>query len=433
MAESISRHWYALVDGNNFYVSCERAFSPRLQGRPVGVLSNNDGCIIARSDELKALGVRMGTPPHQIRSLVRRHKIKLLSSNYSLYADMSRRLNDLLSEFCPEVQPYSIDESFVRMTGFYADGLLEQGRQIEAAAHQWLHLPVSVGIAPTRTLAKLANRCAKQRTQNKTFLLDADSAATQALLKATPVDQVWGIGSKLAKRLEAMGIETAWQLREAPLEWIAQRFSVVLQRTQLELRGIEATPAASTAEGRQQLRVSRTFGSPCRLEQDCLEAVQHYVQRAAEKLRAQRSETSAMTVFLRTNPYRSDLPQFSESLVWQFDQPTDDTTEMLQVARRLLRRLWQPGYVYQKAGVLLMDLTSKARRQQVLFETPERQIQKARNERLMQVIDTLNQQQGRGKVGFGLPRKEAAWPMRQANRSPEYTTDWADLPEVVAR
>ncbi|SFB89651.1 DNA polymerase V [Marinospirillum celere] len=426
--------WVALVDGTNFFVSCERAFSPRLHGRPVGVMSNNDGCIIARSDELKALGVPMGAPVHKIQHLIRRHRIALLSSNFTLYADMNRRLNDILSCFSDRVEPYSVDESFVELSGFFTDGLLEQGRQIEQAIAQQAHLPVGVGIAQTRTLAKLANSQAKLKRQGpKVSVLDADADSTCQLLEATPVEEVWGVGKRLAERLRRLGIDNAWQLREAPEAMLRKRFSVTLARIQMELKGQPCHDGSGKETAKKQLRVSRSFGRASDNQQEVLDALRHHVQRAAEKLREQKSLVKTFSIFLRTNPFRSDRPQHSDTLLYQFDQPTADTTEMLEAARKLLRRLWREGYHYHKAGVLLMELVDASPAQLSVLETSETQNQRLKRERLMQVMDRVNLSQGRGSVTLGVGMKEAGWKARQEKRSPAYTTSWQELPKVVAR
>lgn len=428
------RKWIALVDVNNFYVSCERAFAPRLKGRPIAVLSNNDGCVIARSNELKALGVEMGAPTYKLNHLVSRYRAVLMSSNYPLYADMSRRFNDVLGRFSDQVESYSIDETFVAMPGFFADTLRQLGTAMEKAILQEVHLPVGIGIAPTRTLAKLANNVAKQQLEGqRVYLLEPDSDATQELLKATPVGQVWGIGKKLSERLQAVGINTAWQLRKSPESLIKRRFPITVQRTQLELQGISCQQQIQEAKVRKQLVVSRSFGQASDQMLDVAEAVRSHVNRAAERLRKQKSVARAITVFLRTNTFNKDQPQHSDSMVWVFDEPTADTSEMLNAAQRLLRRMWRKGYRYHKAGVLLMDLTDQSVAQLPLLEQPKASAQRAKNQRLMQVMDEINQQQGRQKIMLGANRKTAAWHAKQAACSPAYTTSWQDIPRVVAR
>lgn len=431
---TVDRKWIALVDVNNFYVSCERAFAPRLRGRPIAVLSNNDGCVIARSNELKALGVGMGTPTYKLNHLVRRYRAILMSSNYPLYADMSRRFNDVLGRFSDEVESYSIDETFIAMPGFFTSTLRELGSAMEKAIAREVHLPVGIGIAPTRTLAKLANRVAKQQPKGeRVYLLEPDSKETEQLLKATQVGDIWGVGARLSERLQAQGISNAWQLREMPENLIKRQFPITLVRTQLELQGISCQEQVQQAKKRKQLVVSRSFGQASDALLDVTEAVRSHVNRAGERLRKQKSVAGAMTVFLRTNSFNDDLPQHSDSRVWVFDQPTADTSEMLQAAQKLLRRMWRKGYKYHKAGVLLMDLTDESALQLPLLDQPEVGARRVRNERLMQVMDEINNQQGHDSLVLGVNRKVAAWHAKQAACSPGYTTSWQDIPRVVAR
>lgn len=425
--------WVGLVDCQNFYVSCERAFAPRLLGRPVAVLSNNDGCVIARSEELKALGVAMGTPTHQIRHLIRRYRLALLSSNFTLYADMNRRFNDVLGRFSPQVEPYSIDESFIELAGASTQDLFEQGCQLASVIAQEVHLPVRVGIGQTRTLAKLANLLAKQQATTGTLVLDADSDLCRKSLEQTAVGDVWGVGKHLAERLQGMGINTAWQLREAPEPLIRRRFSLPVQRIQWELKGFVCREGKAESKQRKSLRVTRSFGSACSNFDEVLDAVRTHVQRVAEKLREQQSLATTLSVYLRTNPYRSDLPQHSDSLVYHFMQPTSDTSEMLAVARKLLKRMWRPGFAYQKAGVLLLDLVDVATEIPSLLDNQESRRLRAKRERMMQLMDQINREQGSGSLMLGMNRSGTAWKAKQEKRSPAYTTCWQDLPQVVAR
>lgn len=430
----IDQRWVALIDVNNFYVSCERAFAPRLKGRPVAVLSNNDGCVIARSEELKALGVEMGTPTWKLTHLVRRYRAVLMSSNFPLYADMSRRVNDVLSRFSNDVDPYSIDESFVHLPGFFTSTLRELGQEIEQAIMREVHLPVGVGIAATPTLAKLANRAAKKRADGqRVVLLETNAEATCQLLQETPVKAVWGVGSRLAERLEQLGIVNAWQLREAPDALIKKKFSITLLKTKLELQGRYCRRKEQQNQPRQQLLVSRSFGKASADLLDLSEAIRAHVNRIAERLRAQKSRARVISVFLRTNPFDQDQPQHSDAMVWVFDQPTADTSELLHVAQKLLRRIWRAGHRYHKAGVQLMDLTSQDSEQLSLLDNADKITRRLRSERLMQVMDEINQRQGRNTLMMGASRAVADWHMKQEHRSPAYTTNWKDLPRVVAR
>lgn len=417
----------ALVDCNNFYVSCERAFNPFLEGKPVGVLSNNDGCIVARSNELKALGVKMGSPMHLLPPQIRRQTV-LLSSNYALYGDMSRRINEVLAEFSPHVEAYSIDESFVGFQGFESRTLEERGQQLRQTVRQWTGIPVSVGFAPTRVLAKVANHAAKKNDAFRgVCLLEADSPVTIALLKQLPVTELWGIARRTGERLQVMGIETAWQLREADPKHIRRRFSVVQERIVWELRGQPAIHLDDMSEPKQQIMVSRSFGRLTSSPHDLREALRQHACRAGEKLRKQASVTSAVMVFVRTNPFRENLPQYRNRVVITLDRPTDDSRELVAASTQGLRKLWRKGYSYHKAGLMLLDLSPKANRQLTLAETPQTEADAQRSERLMATVDKLNRELGRGTVQLGLSRQGNAWTLRSERRTPRYTTQWKEL------
>ncbi|UQI39251.1 Y-family DNA polymerase [Vreelandella venusta] len=422
----------ALVDCNNFYVSCERVFNPALEGRPVGVLSNNDGCIVARSNELKAMGVEMGTAKHLLPPSIRR-QVTLLSSNYALYGDMSRRVTDVLAEFSPDVEVYSIDESFVGFHGFDPATLEARGQRLRQTVQQWTGIPVSVGFAPTRVLAKVANHAAKKHPGYRdqgVCLLTADSPATQALLKHLPVTEIWGIARRTGERLRVMGIETAWQLREADSKQIRRRFSVVQERIVWELRGQPSIQLDDMTQPKQQIMVSRSFGRLTSSPHDLREALRQHAARAGEKLRAQQSVASAVMILVRTNAFRQDLPQYRNRVVVTLDHPTDDSYELIHAAIQGLRQLWRNGYAYHKAGVMLLDLSPKANRQLTLTETPQTEKEAKRSERLMATVDTLNRELGRGTIQLGLPRAGNAWALRSEHRTPRYTTHWEELLSV---
>ncbi len=301
-----------LVDANNFYVSCERVFQPTLEGKAVGVMSNNDGCVIARSAELKAMGIAMGTPAFQLEGLRRRGQIHLCSSNYELYGDMSARLAQLLREACPEVAPYSIDEMFIYLDGFDDAQCQAMGVALRRRVRRYLGLPVCVGLAATHTLAKLANHVAKQQPHYQgVCLLAAHTAPTQALLKRLPVSEVWGIGRRLAEQLAVSGIRTAWQLRESDPKQLRKRFSVVLARTALELRGTPCLEMNAVEQPRQRIMTSRSFGRATGRKEELHDALRQHAQRSAEKLRQQGSLARAVLMFLTTSRHRKDLPQLA--------------------------------------------------------------------------------------------------------------------------
>ncbi|HMM53695.1 MAG TPA: Y-family DNA polymerase [Candidatus Desulfobacillus sp.] len=415
----------ALVDGNNFYVSCERVFDPRLEGRPVVVLSNNDGCVVARSQEVKALGVRMGTPWFRLRDLAKRHGIVARSSNYALYGDMSARMMAVLGRFSPEQEVYSIDECFLGMDGIPGGERAECGRRIRAQARQWLGLPVCVGFGATRTLAKLANFVAKKQPAfgGVCDLAALPPADLDALLDGIDVGEVWGVGHRGAPRLKAFGIGSVRALRDADPKWLRRAFSVTLERTAAELNG---TPCIELEEApaKQQIMSSRAFGAYVHDLAGLEEAVAAYVGRAAEKLRRQGSLAGAVQVHIRTNPFKEDHPQHQAGLVVPLAEPTDDTRLLARAALAGLRRLYKPGHAYQKAGVMLMDLSDARRAQAALFDTDRG------NPALMRAMDRINACWGRGTLRLAAEGVDQRWRMRRAMMSPCYTTRWAELPRV---
>jgi DNA polymerase V len=423
-----------LVDCNNFYVSCERVFQPRLRGIPVGVLSNNDGCVIARSNELKALGVEMGTPVFELSSLLRQRRIELLSSNYELYGDMSSRVQQVLEEFSAGVEPYSIDEMFVRFDGFAPEQMLAHAQELFTKVRRFTHIPVSVGIAPTRTLAKLANRAAKKLPIfGGVCVLRPGRAECEALLQQVALADVWGVGRRLVERLALMGMHTACDLAQADPKQIRQRFSVTLERTCLELKGVPCIEMNDPEEARKRIMTSRSFGRLTDNPQEIHQAIRQHAQHSAEKLRAQDSLTRAVYVFLKTNPHRPDLLQYSPSAIVELERPTDDNREILYAASRALQASYRPRYRFMKAGVVLIDLIDANRQQLSLLDSAQSEAKRERSAKLMAAMDELNQKMGRGTVTFGRPSPGAAWHLRCANRTPRWTTRWSELLNVKAR
>ncbi|MGM0985313.1 MAG: Y-family DNA polymerase [Pseudomonadota bacterium] len=423
-----------LIDCNNFYVSCERVFQPRLEGFPVGVLSNNDGCVIARSNELKALGVAMGTPAFELRPLLQRGQVRLLSSNYELYGDMSARVQSVLEEFSAGVEPYSIDEMFVRFDGFAHDQLMTHCRDLHRKVRQFTGIPVSVGVAPSRTLAKLANRAAKKiPAYQGVCVLPPGNPETTGLLQRTELGDVWGVGRRLVERMALMGMHSAWDLSQAEPKAIRRRFSVTLERTALELRGIPCIEMNDTDAPRQRIMTSRSFGKLTADRGEIHEALRQYGQRSAEKLRAQDSLARAVYVFLKTNRHRPDLPQYSPSVVVELAKPTDDSREILHAVAQAFAAIYRPNYRFMKAGVMLIDLIDANRQQMSLLDTAQSEADRERSERLMSAVDALNQRMGRGTVKLGMPTPNAAWHLRCANRTPRWTTRWPELPSAKAR
>ena len=418
---------FALVDGNNFYVSCERVFNPRLEGRPVVVLSNNDGCAVARSAEVKALGVKMGTPWFQMLGLAKRHGIIALSSNYELYADMSNRMMSVLATFSPEQEIYSIDECFLGLDGFERMDSLAYGQTIRQRVRHWVGIPVCVGMASTKTLAKLANHCAKKGLAGHDGVCDfacLSETERAALFRSLPVDEVWGVGRRLAAQLADRGIRTVEALRQADPATLRQSFSVVLERTRAELNGVSCLALEDVIPPRQQIQSSRSFGQYVHDLPSLEEAVASYVSMAAEKLRRQHSLAGMLQVYLRTNPHRTDAPQYQQGLTVPLPTPTDDTLRLITVARWALKKIYRPGYAYQKAGVVLMNLCDAGTVQGDLFSNRQD------NPRLMQAMDRINATWGRGTLRSAAEGIDKEWTMKREKKSPAYTTRWDQLPEA---
>ncbi|REC94859.1 Y-family DNA polymerase [Kushneria indalinina] len=423
----------ALVDCNNFYASCERVFRPKLHGVPVAVLSNNDGCVIARSQEVKDLGIAMGTPMHHLPREAFERGLVLCSSNYELYGDMSARVMATLREFTPRVEPYSIDESWLDFAGFDRTALPAHCQEMHRIVYKWTGIPVSVGVAPTRTLAKLANRHAKRHgaTRGVFVIEDAGSPDTLALLERTPVGEVWGIGGRVTPRLYEMGIRTALDLARANPTWIRRRFSVVVERTARELAGTRCIDMNDEHDSKKLIMTSRSFGQMTAERRDVEEAVRAHASRGAEKLRRQQSLACSLRVTLKTNKHMPHLPQDHDSITVALPCPTDDTFEIVRTAQEGLRRLWKDrGIRYQKCGVQLMDLIDVTGQQLDVFQPPQPAADRERTDRLMSVLDQLNGQYGRGTVTVGVQRQAAAWQLRSNHRSNRWSTRWEELPTV---
>ncbi len=420
----------ALIDANHFYVACERVFDPRLDSRPVVVLSNNDGCVVARSPEAKAAGIPMGTPWFQCRELARRHEVVALSSNYPLYADLSARLMAVLGQFSPRQEIYSIDECFLDLTGFERLDLSDYGQAMRQRVQRWLGLPVGVGIAATKTLAKLANHLAKREpTWAGVCDFAALAPATQeTLLAALDVGVVWGIGPRWAARLRALGITTARDLRDADPKTLRCRFGVVVERIVWELRGVACLDWADHAPPKQQIIASRSFGRPVTALVELQAAVAHHLARAAVKLRRQRSQAQALQVVLRPHRERAAAAADPVAGVVRLAVPSADSAVLTQVAARGVAALHQPGRRYQGAGVMLLELRPATRAQGDWVTAGEDERAAAR----LAVLDRINARWGRGALRLAREGFQQPWAMRQERRSPAYTTHWDELPVVRA-
>jgi len=418
---------FALIDCNNFYASCEKLFRPDLKNSPVIVASNNDGCAVARSPEAKALGIKMGAPLFKIDDLINRHGVKVFSSNYALYADISSRVMTVIEEMVPRLEVYSIDEAFADLTGVASAVSLEDfGSQLRCKIEQWVGIRTCVGIAPTKTLAKLANYGAKKFPKTG-GVVDLTSRARQRKLMAiTPVDEVWGVGRRISKRLEFMGITTALQLADADHKQIRREFSVVLERTARELCGESCLDLEEVSPTKKQIVVSRSFGERVESYSSLSSAIASFVVRGLEKLRAENRSARHITVFIRTSPFSKHEPQYSNSGSHTFSIPTQDTRDFLEVASRLSKQLYRPGYRYAKAGIMLSDFFEPGVYQASLFE---QQKTKPKSKALMQVVDKLNTVKT-GSVYFASQAFRADWKMKREKLSPAYTTRWSEIPKV---
>jgi DNA polymerase V len=425
---------FALVDGNNFYVSCERVFNPRLEGKPVVVLSNNDGCIVARSQEARALGIRMGAPFFEAKHLISSHGLIWLSSNYTLYGDMSARLMALLGELSPRQEIYSIDESFLDLTGIQHD-LVARGQILRKQVKQYLGLPTCIGIGHSKTLAKLANHIAKKRPGYKgVFSWNHCNPLEEDILMAEiDIGEVWGVGRRLKNQLQQMGINTVRDLKYTSARLVRKRFGVVLERTVHELNGLSCLELEDTQTDhlvrKHQIISSKSFGKSVYHLAELREAVVSYVTRAAEKLRQQNSFCSHLLVFLRTNPFAHHSPQYANSITIPLITGTADTRHLAALASLGVEKIYCSGYAYQKAGVMLLGLYPAQHAQADLFSTtPTRE----RSSHLMGVMDHLNKVYGSNTLRLAGAGLCPQWAMRSTQRSPNYTTAWHELAQAYA-
>ena len=419
---------FGLIDCNNFYVSCERVFRPDLRTVPVIVLSNNDGCAIARSAEAKALGIRMGDAEFKLRELIKRENVRVFSSNYSFYGDVSRRVSDTLLSMVPGIETYSIDESFLDLTEFPEREVESLARALRERVLQWTGIPTCVGIGPTKTLAKAANYLAKKRPQFGGVCDLRVSEIRAALLATMPVAEVWGVGSASAAKLGKLGVRTAAELAGMEPEQARALLTVTGGRTVYELRGISCLPIELIEPMRKGIAVTRSFGKPILKWENMREAVATYAARAAEKMRRHQVAAAHVSVFLHTSAFNGD-PWYSNAATAAFLEATNDTGEVVAMAVRLGERIWRPGYRYAKAGVMIAELLPETARQPALWSEFDRE----RRAKLWQVVDALNAGKGRGTVRvLSAGPKSPVWQLRAEYRSPSWTTQWAELPKVRA-
>lgn len=421
-----SQEIYALVDCNNFYVSCERVFDPSLEGKPVAVLSNNDGCIVSRSNELKALKIPMGAPGFKHEAFIRSKGGTLLSSNYALYGDMSNRVMDTLSRFSPDVEIYSIDEAFLNLKGFRMRDLEAYGQKIRKIVRQWTGIPVSVGISTSKTLAKVANYHAKRVPAFKGVLCLLDEERIRKALERTPVNDVWGIGRQYDKFLRQNGITNAWELRNASEKFVDHYMTVVGHKTVLELQGFSVLNLDEAPAAKKSIVSSRSFGKQVSELKDLEEAVSTYITRAAEKLRKQHSVAARMMIFLSTNRFKEG-PQYNNSLQTTLMPPTAYTPDLIRIGLDLLRELHLPGFEYKKAGVMFSEIIPEA---DVPLNFLEESYLDDKRKAVMDAVDKINRKCGRDTVFCASAGVEKEWQMKRARLSPAYTTNWKDLPRT---
>nr|WP_314257928.1 Y-family DNA polymerase [uncultured Devosia sp.] len=415
----------ALIDGNSFYCSCERVFDPKLERRPVIVLSNNDGCAVAQTTEAKALGIAMGAPMFKIRDLCRQNNVAVFSSNYALYGDMSRRMNSVYQGFSPDIEIYSIDESFLDVEHLPIKDRTVWASDLRATTRQWTGIPTCVGIGPTKTLAKLANKAAKKLPSG---VLDLSDPAEQARVMADfPVGDVWGIGRASQEKLAHLGIEFAGQLRDMDPKLARQLMTVVGEKTIHELNGIPCIGLETVAPQRQGCAVTRSFGQRVTHKGEMEQAVAGYATRLGEKLRRHDLATDHVTVFMHTSPFADD-PQRSVSMTVDIPEATNDTLTLINAAKRAVSALWRDGFRYSKAGIITQDLVPPAERQVALFDNMDHE----RAAKVMAAMDEANRRWGRATVvpaaTMGGPKKPQTFTTKFEMRSPRFTTRWDELP-----
>ncbi len=417
---------FALVDCNNFYVSCERVFRPDLWDKPVAVLSNNDGCIISRSGEVKKLGIKMAVPVHQIEHLIKKHNIQLFSSNYALYADLSMRVMSVLEEFTPRLEVYSIDEAFLDLTGIAEQNPTAYGQQIRKSIWRNTGLPVCVGIGPTKTLAKLANFAAKKWQKTEGVVDLTSPSHRNKLMHRVPVNEVWGIGSQTTKKLNRLGITSAWDLAHQPVDFIRSQFSVVIARTVRELNGSACLSLEEVAPDKQQIICSRSFRNRITTRPVLAEALTDFCSRAAEKLRAQKSVTDSIGITIKTNPFNLNEPQYQRSANLKLNHATQDTRKIVSTAKYLLNQIFKTGYRYHHCAVQLSHIKAEtAPRQMDIFDISTN-TKNLNSQRLMNTLDQINLRypDSTALASRGFDKR---WQFKVEKRSPHYTSCWTEL------
>ncbi|HFH4095307.1 Y-family DNA polymerase [Pseudomonas aeruginosa] len=428
MSADSSRPIFALVDVNSFYCSCERIFRPELRQRPVVVLSNSDGCIVARTNEAKALGLKMGDPYFKVRGFLEQNGVAVFSSNYTLYGELSHRVGVAIASLVPDWERYSIDELFCRLDGL-PEPIIDVGRAIQARVLQWTALPVGVGIGHTKTLAKAAQHASKVWREKTGGVVDLRKPeAVEWLLRRMPVDEVWGIGRRMRDNLASDGISTAWELSQADARAMGRKYSVVLERTIRELAGESCMDLEQTAPAKQSICSSKMFGKRVHTLRELQEALATYIHRAAEKLRMQRSLCGALRIGIQTS-FHGDGPKYANAATCIPAFPTDDVRQLTKYALQAAAEIYRPGFAYSKAEVLLMDLRKRGEYTQDLFSPS----QPERSDALMATMDKINRRWGHDCLRTAAVPLTPDWGMRRALLSPSYMTSWDQLWTVQCR
>jgi len=417
---------YALVDCNNFYCSCERVFDPRLEGRPMIVLSNNDGCAISRSEEAKALGIAMAAPAFMMRSLIEKHNVAVFSSNYTLYGDMSSRIMETLSFFVPAIEMYSIDEAFLNLETLTHTDLLKLGFAIRKTLRQNIGIPVSIGIGQTKTLAKMANRYAKKHFHQDGVFWAANPALTQGMLSATPVGDIWGIGQQYALFLTRSGFKTAADLVNAPDEWIRKHLSVTGLRLLRELRGHASIAWEESRPVRQRICTSRSFGKRIADKDKMGEALANYAASCAAKLRSEKTCCRSLQVFIQTNPHKTGEEQYLRSVEIRLERPSSHTGEIIKAALKGLDLIFTAGFLYMKCGVTVTDLVPESSVQSACFDTADRE----KNGKIMDLVDRINGSLGKELIRSAVQGFDRKYKLKTEYLSPAYTTRWDEVLKI---
>ncbi len=418
---------FALIDCNNFYASCERVFRPDLNGKPIVVLSNNDGCVIARSNEAKAVGVPMGAPAFKYQDLFNQNNVNVFSANFALYGDLSMRVMNILSTYCPEMEIYSIDEAFLDFKGFDYHDLQRLGKEISVKVHKWTGIPVSIGFAETKTLAKVANRVAKKypkQTANVHFI-DSEEKRIKAL-KWLKVEDIWGIGRQLSKKLNAIGINTAYEFTQLPDDYVRKNMSVVELRLKNELVGMPMLEIEKR-QAKKNIATTRSFEKNYTTFEELGERMVTFSVACSEKLRRQKSCCTSIMVFIHTNGFRKEIPQYNRNIVVKLPYASNSAIEIAKFALQGLKRIYKEGYLYKKAGVIVMDFCPENEVQQSLFENsnPKHKI-------LMKAIDSINTHIGQQKIKLASQDRDRIWKMKQERLSPRYTTKLSEIITINA-